>query len=284
MHNGQVGAALDRFVAEDAAYWLEGITRFLQDHLKRAGSAGVVVGISGGVDSAATAAVCVEALGRDQVLGIRMPSDESDPEDARLGTVVCEHLDIEAIERDITPIVAGLEEALQFKPDPYVHGNAKARARMMFLYAEAQGRNRLVCGTGNKSELLVGYFTKHGDGGVDLEPLGDLYKTQVYELARHLGMPDEVIQRPPTAGLHPGQTDEEDLGMPYDEVDRILKGFELNASPERVAERTGLDLEAVRRVERMVRTSEHKRHPPVLPKFGMRTVGVDWRRPVHWDA
>lgn len=264
--------------------WQAIIRMFLRDHLARSGMEGVVVGISGGVDSALTAALCVDALGKENVLGIRMPHAESDPEDVRLGKVVTEHLGIESVTRDITPIVEGLETALGFKPDRYVHGNAKARARMMFLYAEAQGRDRLVCGTGNKSELLVGYFTKHGDGGVDLEPIGDLYKTQVWELGRHMGLPDEVLERPPTAGLHPAQTDEADLGMSYTDLDRILKGIELNASPPDIARRTGLPLEHVRRIDRLVRLSEHKRHAPLVPKIGARTVGIDWWRSVHWDG
>lgn len=259
------------------------ITRFLRDHLERAGARGVVVGVSGGLDSAVTAAVCREAFGAERVLGIRMPHAESDPEDVALGEQVCEHLGIPSVTRDITPIVAGLETALGFAPDPFVHGNAKARARMMFLYAEAQGREYLVCGTGNKSELLVGYFTKYGDGGVDLEPLGDLYKTQVAKLGRHLGLPEAVLERSPTAGLHPGQTDEEDLGMGYPDLDAVLKCMELNTDLADIPHRAGVPADKVAMVERRVRLSEHKRHTPVVPKIGARTVGIDWRRPVHWD-
>lgn len=264
--------------------WCAIIRMFLRQHVRAAGVDGVVLGISGGVDSAVTAALCVEALGPERVLGIRMPHRESDPSDVRLGELLCDTLGIESVTRDITPIVDGLEAALGFTPDRFVHGNAKARARMMFLYAEAQGRNRLVCGTGNKSELLVGYFTKWGDGGVDLEPIGDLWKTQVWVLAEHLGVPEEIVRRPPTAGLHAGQTDEQDLGMSYAQLDAVLKCFELNAGVEEAARRTGIPLADVVRVERMVRRSEHKRHLPLVPKIGARTVGIDWRRPVHWDA
>ncbi len=260
------------------------VVTFLRDHLERSGAKGFVVGISGGIDSAVTAALCVEAAGADRVLGIRMPHRESDPTDVEHGQELCNHLGIDSITRDITPIVEGLEAALGFKPDPYVHGNAKARARMMFLYAEGQGRNFLVCGTGNKSELLVGYFTKYGDGGVDLEPIGDLYKTQVWALAEHLGLPRMLIERTPTAGLHPGQTDEEELGVSYERLDAILKGMELNTSPDEIARRTGESPEDVLRIEGMVRRSEHKRHAPLVPKVGARTVGIDWRRSVHWDA
>jgi NAD+ synthase len=264
--------------------WQAIITAFLREHTSRAHATGVVVGISGGVDSALAAALCAQALGHDQVLGIRMPHAESDPDDVALGERVCEHLGIESVTRDITPIVAGLEQALGRRPDAFVHGNAKARARMMFLYAEAQQRKRLVCGTGNKSELLLGYFTKHGDGGVDMQPLGDLYKTQVWQLARHMGLPAQVVERAPSAGLHPGQTDEQELGLAYRDLDAILKGFELNGSPDAVARRTGVPLAEVERIDALVRSTEHKRHAPLVPKIGGRTLGIDWRRPVHWDA
>lgn len=264
--------------------WRRIIVVFLRDHLERSGAEGVVVGMSGGVDSALTAALCVEAFGPASVLGVRMPHRESDPDDLRLGTLVADHLGIDSITRDISPIVDGLETALEGPPDRYIHGNAKARARMMVLYAEAQARGRLVCGTGNKSELLVGYFTKHGDGGVDLEPIGDLYKTQVWQLARSVGLPDAVVERPPTAGLHPAQTDEADLGMSYAELDRILRGIEMNASMDAIARRTQIPLADVQRIEGMVRKSEHKRHAPLVVKIGARTVGIDWRRSVHWDA
>jgi NAD+ synthase len=155
---------------------------------------------------------------------------------------------------------------------------------MMCLYAAAQERGRMVCGTGNKSEILVGYFTKHGDGGVDMQPIGDLYKTQVALLARHLGLPEAILGRVPSAGLQPGQSDEADLGLSYARLDAILRGIEMNADATAIAQRTGESLAEVQRVERLVRRSEHKRHLPLIPKIGARTVGIDWRRSVHWDG
>lgn len=258
------------------------ICDFIERHVRNAGAEGVVLGMSGGIDSALTAALCVRALGAEHVLGFQLPHRESDREDLEHGVMMCDHLGIEHMERDISPIVDGLEESLRFTPDPYVHGNCKARARMMFLYAEAQGRNYLVAGTGNKSELLVGYFTKHGDGGNDMLPIGDLYKTQVYALAEHLEIPAVIRERAPTAGLHPGQTDEEDLGMSYERLDRILKAMEMNAGVEDIIDRTGADPEQVARVEALVRQSEHKRRTSLIPKIGARTVGIDWLRSVHW--
>lgn len=264
--------------------WQAIIRRFLKDHIARSGAKGVVVGISGGIDSSLTAAVCVDALGPERVLGVLMPHAESDPGDLEAGNALCAHLGIQSVVRDITPIVAGLASTLGAQPDKFVLGNAKARARMMVLYAEAQARSRLVCGTGNKSELLIGYFTKHGDGGVDLEPLGDLYKTQVWELARAMGLPDALVTRTPSAGLHPGQTDEDDLGMSYAQLDAVLKCIELNTPSSSIPVRAGVDGALATKVEEMVRRSEHKRHAALVPKIGARTVGIDWRRPVHWDA
>lgn len=258
--------------------------RFIQDHAARAGASGVVVGLSGGLDSAVVAALAVEALGAAHVAPFIMPAPDSDAQDEADARSVGAHLGIAPVVRPIGPVVAGLETTLGGMKDPRLIANAKARARMMVLYAEAQSRGMLVAGTGNKSELLVGYFTKHGDGGNDLQPIGDLYKTQVMGLARHLGLPTAIIDKPPSAGLWAGQTDEADLGISYGGLDAILKGIELNQSPEAIAVRTGVPRAEVERIEAMVRGTEHKRRAPLVPKIGARTVGVDWRRPVHWDA
>ncbi|MGB0651740.1 MAG: NAD+ synthase [Thermoplasmatota archaeon] len=264
--------------------WEAIVTTFIRDHVRRARADGVVLGLSGGLDSALAAALCVRALGTDRVVGLLMPSDGSEPEDAAHGRLTAEHLGIEALERSIAPVLEGAEAALGGPLEGAARANAKARCRMLLLYAEAQRRGALVCGTGNKSELLTGYFTKFGDGGNDLQPLGDLYKTQVRELAEHVGLPEVLITKPPSAGLWPGQTDEEELGMSYDDLDRILKGFEFNAQPSTIAARTGIPLEEVLRIDGLVRGSEHKRKAALVPKLGARTVGVDWRRSVHWDA
>ena len=155
---------------------------------------------------------------------------------------------------------------------------------MMTLYAEAQSRGCLVAGTGNKSELLIGYFTKHGDGGSDLLPIGDLYKSEVFDLARELGLPEPLITKAPSAGLWEGQTDESEFGMTYAQLDSILKGIEMNANSYVISNRTGMEENEVKRIEGMVRRSEHKRKLALIPKMGARTIGIDWRRPVHWDA
>ncbi len=263
--------------------WEAIICTFIRDQVRRAKGEGIVLGLSGGLDSAVVAMLAARALGPESVVGVLMPSASSSPQDAEHGLLSASAAGIDTVERPIAAIVAGLESVVNLE-DAAIRGNAKARARMTVLYAEAQLRNYLVSGTGNKSELLTGYFSKHGDGGNDLQPIGDLYKTQVVRLAQHLGVPQAIVDKPPSAGLWPGQTDEDELGLPYRDLDRVLKGMELNQSPSAIALHTGLALDQVMDVERRVRQSEHKRKASLVPKIGIRTVGIDWRRSVHWDA
>jgi NAD+ synthase len=230
------------------------------------------------------AALAVRALGKRRVLCVVMPSPDSSPKDEAHARLSCRSLGLTPVVRPIGPILEGLRSTLPGKPDARALGNAKARARMMVLYAEAQARGFLVCGTGNKSELLTGYFTKHGDGGVDVQPIGDLYKTQVRQLAQHLKVPKPILAKPPSAGLHPGQTDEKDMGLTYGQLDAILRGMELNHGEATIVRKTGLPAALVRRVDRLVRQTEHKRRLALIPKIGARTVGIDWRRAVHWDG
>ncbi len=272
------------FVEAGPANWEATITAFIRRHVEAAGAKGVVLGMSGGLDSAVVGALCVRALGKSKVLAMAMPAPDSDPKDLRHAALVCKAIGVKLATRPIGPIADGVLKALGTKPAPHALANAKSRARMVLLYATAQTKGLLVCGTGNKSELLTGYFTKWGDGGCDLNPIGDLYKTQVRQLARHLGVPKPVIAKPPSAGLRKGQTDEGDLGVTYEELDAILKGIELNHSLPAIERKTGLPKAKVAKVHALVRRSEHKRHLPIIPKIGARTVGIDWRRPVHWDA
>jgi NAD+ synthase len=274
----------DFALPEDLARWEATITAFIARHVEAAGARGVVIGASGGLDSAVVAALAVRALGKRNVVCVILPSPDSSPKDEAHARLSCKSLGLTPVVRPIGPLLSGFEKALAGKPSARVKGNAKARSRMMLLYAEAQARGFLVCGTGNKSELLTGYFTKHGDGGVDLQPIGDLYKTQVRDLARHLAVPKPIVTKPPSAGLHPGQTDEDDMGLTYAQLDAILRGMELNHPLDVIVRKTGLDASLVRKVDRMVRTTEHKRRLALIPKIGARTVGIDWRRPVHWDA
>ena len=255
---------------------------FLRAYAEDSRAHGFVLGVSGGVDSAVVAALAVEAVGAERVLGLLMPHATSDPQDAEHGGLVCRHLGIPFERVDVTPIVAAAEAACApHAPQGMAAANLRPRARMMVLYAHAQQTGRLVLGTGNKSELLTGYFTKWGDGAADVYPLGDLYKTQVWDLARGLGLPSVIVEKPPTAGLFPGQTDEGELGVRYADLDRILAGFEAGHAAEDVARRAQVPIDLARKVEARIVGSAHKRNPLVIPKVGFRTPGWDWREPRH---
>lgn len=256
------------------------LVAFLRAYLDDAKARGYVLGVSGGVDSAVVAALAAEAVGPDRVLGLLLPHRTSNPEDAEHGALVCRHLGIPFETVDITGIVAAAEAACaQHPPQGMAAANLRPRARMMVLYAHAQPMGRLVLGTGNKSELLTGYFTKWGDGAADVYPLGDVYKTHVWDLARDLGLPPLLVDKPPTAGLFPGQTDEAELGVRYRDLDRLLAAFEAGHDAPTAARLAGADPDLARKVEQRILLSAHKRNPLVIPKVGFRTPGWDWREP-----
>ncbi len=251
------------------------IRTFLQSEVGR--SAGVVLGLSGGVDSALCARLARDALGPERVLAVVMPApgpSEALVEEAR---AFAASIGIDARVVPVGGLVDALRTALPAITEAEDLGNATARARMMVLYALARSAGRRVLGTGNKSEILLGYFTKFGDGGADLMPIGDLYKTEVWELAERLEIPERIRTRVPSAGFWEGQTDEAELGMAYRDLDRILLGLEELRSEAEIAERTGLPLPAVEAVAHRVASNRHKRRLPVIPKLRARTVGIDWR-------
>jgi NAD+ synthase len=253
------------------------IEAFIVHSVRESGRKGVMLGLSGGVDSALVAKLCVDALGASRVLAVEMPDGRGgkDLKDARK---FARALVIEFRTVGIASMVAAMEKKLQaFGADTVARGNLRARARMIVLYFIANTEDRVVMGTGNKSELLTGYFSKFGDGGVDFLPIGDLYKTQVWEMARHLGIPPEIVEKAPTAGLWPGQTDEGELGISYSELDRILLGIELQLEAEVISEKAGVPLDHVHHVQKLVASGVHKRKMPLIPKVGVRTVGLDWR-------
>jgi len=234
------------------------IATWLRERLVSAGADGFVVGLSGGVDSATSAALAVRAVGPEHVLAALMPC-HSRPGDAVLGQLVADTFSIPTVTVDLSDTYDALISRLP--PDLQSGGlasaNVKPRLRMINLYYLAQSHNYLVLGSGNKTEIAVGYFTKYGDGGVDLLPLGGFYKTQVWELARQLGMPQEVVERPPSAGLWPGQTDEGEMGITYRELDRVLASIEADDT-------SGIEPATLEKVQRMIARSEHKRTMPPI--------------------
>ncbi len=250
------------------------IRRFLR---AEAGGTGVVLGLSGGIDSALGARLARDALGADRVLAVALPDGGPSERAVAPAEAYARSPGIEFAVLPLAPIVAALRAAMPTLSDPVDVGNMTARIRMTLLYALARPRGRRVLGTSNKSELLLGYFTKFGDGAADLLPLGDLYKGEVVELAERLGLPRAIIDQPPTAGFWEGQTDEGEFGRPYRTIDRVLHGFEELLTEAEIAERTGLDLATVVEIARRVRAHRHKRRLPPIPKLADRTVGLDWR-------
>jgi NAD+ synthase len=201
------------------------IVEFIKSRIQSSGATGAVIGLSGGIDSALTAYLTVKAIGKEKVLGLMLPekgiSTQTDIDDA---VEIAKILGIDHNIIEISHVLSSFSRALPFfdRNAKTANGNLKARTRMCILYYHANLMNRMVVGTGNKTELLLGYFTKYGDGGVDIEPIGDLYKTQVRGLSRLMGVPLRIIEKTPTAGLWPGQTDESDLGVSYEMADQIL--------------------------------------------------------------
>jgi NAD+ synthase len=254
------------------------ISVFIRETVAMAGAKGVVLGLSGGIDSALVARLAVEALGPGHVMGFSLP-DAQVPRALREEiSGYASNLGIAFREINIAPIEEAFTAAMgDGARDMVSRGNTKARIRMTLLYEAAHGANHLVVGTGNKSELLLGYFTKYGDGGVDLLPIGDLYKTSVFELAKELDLPEEIRKRAPTAGLWEGQTDEKELGFTYEFADRVLVGLERLLRADEIAERLNVSVPEVEAVTRRVETFRHKRRPPPIAKVGNRTIGVDWR-------
>ncbi len=254
------------------------ITSFIRHVLEDSGCRGLVVGMSGGVDSSLVAKLCVEAVGAAPVVGVWSGEGAAKGPDYRDAREWAGTLGIELRRFDIAPLVETFCRSLKIRKDNLTAlGNIKARVRMIVLYFIANTEKRLVIGTGNKSELATGYFSKFGDGGVDFLPIGDLYKTQVREMAAHLGVPNRIINKTPTAGLWPGQTDEDELGVRYEVLDRILLGIELHMTPEEITDQAEVDLKTVHRIETSVAAGAHKRKPPLIPKVGIRTFGLDWR-------
>lgn len=228
------------------------ISRWLKKYAKGAGTKGYVVGLSGGVDSAVVAALCVKAVGKDNVIGAILPCGGSLDDDRLAGDVV-DWLGIKSKKVVLGKAYTYLSAQMPIGETNMPQMNLKPRLRMTVLYFLANTFNYLVAGTGNRSEREIGYFTKYGDGGCDVLPLGDLYKSQVYELAEELGVPREIIDRPPSAGLWVGQTDEEDIGMTYEELDAVLDGNQT------------VHLDSYERVNVMRKAAGHKLNmPPVF--------------------
>ena len=255
------------------------IQAFISQKAAEAKASGIVLGMSGGLDSSLVAHLCVNALGKDKVLGLMMPEKSSNPQDLEHGVMVAKSLGIEHMVVDISEPFRAFLDAVPKLNSQIVSANVKARCRMIVLYMIANATDRLVMGCGNKTEIMVGYFTKYGDGGSDYLPIGDLYKTQVRELSRRVGVDADIIRKAPSAGLWEGQTDEGEMGITYELLDQILYGLETEMPRERIAKEAGCEPSTVESIEGKIRLSAHKRRLPQMPKIGFRTPGFDWREP-----
>lgn len=244
------------------------ITSFIEETTTAAGADGAVLGLSGGIDSTLTAYLAVEALGSEGLHGLVMPGTVSSEDNMSDAEVVATELGISHDVIEIEPIVDSFLTAYpEASPDQVAVGNARARTRAVLNYLVANHEDRLVLGTGNRSEALVGYFTKFGDQAVDCNPIGNLYKCQVRGLARYVGVPDPIIEKEPTAGLWAGQTDEAELGLSYEHLDAILAlHVDGPADVSATARAVGVDESTVTHVEDLVARSAHKRSMPPTPE------------------
>ena len=254
---------------------------FIAQELHKVGMSRVVFGLSGGIDSALVCYLAAAALGAENVMVVRMPyrsSAESSYSDAQL---IIDDLGVQTETVEITSIVDPL---FALSPNITAHrkGNVMARARMMILYDRSAELNALVLGTSNKTELLLGYGTVFGDLAHAINPIGDLYKTQVRQLARAMNVPERIITKPPSADLIPNQTDEDDFGFSYEEGDRILYLLvDERYSAEEVVAR-GYPEATVQRIMKMIQRNHYKRTQPIIPKLSERTIGHDFLYLRNW--
>ena len=256
---------------------------FIRNEVRKVGVERVVLGLSGGVDSSLAAFLAAEALGPENVLGIRMPYSASSKESLEHAELVAEATGIETRTIAITPQIDAYFARF---PDatPLRRGNKMARERMTILYDHSASWRALVLGTSNKTELLLGYGTLHGDMASALNPIGDLYKTQVWDLSEHVGVPSPVVEKQPSADLWQGQTDEHELGFEYRAVDRLLYLMVDERWEDEEILAAGFAPAFLERVRGLVQRSQFKRRLPVIAKVSARTIDRDFRYARDWGC
>jgi NAD+ synthase len=256
---------------------------FLRKEVRRVGYEKVVLGLSGGVDSSLVAALAAEALGSENVLALSMPYRLSNPQSLTDAQAVADAFEVRLRVIEITPQIDAYFERFPEASDDR-RGNKMARERMTILYDISFAEKALVVGTSNKTEMLLGYSTIFGDQASALNPIGDLYKSQVWQLAAHVGVPQQVITKPPSADLWEGQSDEQELGFTYAAVDRLLFNLVDRRYTAEDLVQMGHDRAFVDAVTRRVRVNQYKRRPPIIAKLSARTIDREFRYPRDWGV
>ena len=258
------------------------VKRFIKDYMEKSGTKGLVLGLSGGIDSCIVAALSALAIDGDKVLGLILPEKETyNRKDAEHAELVAEKFGFKTKKVDITSTLKAFYTSIPiFDPiDNMCKGNIKARTRMIYIYYYANRLNMLVCGSSDKSETMMGYFTKWGDVAADISPIMDLYKTQVRKLAQHIGIPKAIVAKPSSPALWKGQLAENELGIKYEQLDLILYGLEHFMKTEEIAKQLDVEKELVNRVKHRWLSAEHKRRMLLTSKLEYRTIGADFRLP-----
>ena len=256
---------------------------FLQAEIQRSGFTRAVIGVSGGVDSSLSCLLAAQALGPDNVLALRMPYKTSSSESMDHAGEIIAMTGVQEKTISITQMVDALNEFIP-ETDRIRRGNVMARSRMLVLYDQSAEFNGLVVGTGNKTEILLGYTTQYGDAACAINPIGDLYKTQVLQLAAALGIPEAILKKPPSADLWVGQTDEQELGFTYAEVDRLLILMIDGRYSIKDCIDSGFEKKFVEQVHERIRRNHYKRLPPLIAKVSNRTVGHDFLYLRDWGT
>lgn len=256
------------------------IIRFIRNYVDKTKTKGIVLGVSGGVDSALTAALCTRAIGGKNVLGLYMPEKETYSKASyKHVELLAKNFRFQTKTINLTKTLDTLYKTIpHYEPnDKLSRGNLKVRIRMLTLYYYANNQNYLVAACSDKSETMIGYFTKWGDAAGDIAPIADLYKSQVRQLALHLGIPAAVATKPSTPALWPNQTAEEEIGMKYETLDLCLYGLEHFMSTERIAGQLHLPSETISTIKKRWLNTEHKRQMPITTKLEFRTINADFR-------
>lgn len=260
------------------------LTAFIRNETNRIGISNAVIGLSGGIDSAVAACLTAKALGPEKTTCLIMPYKTSNPDSTKDALTLAGKLNVNHRIIEITGMVDAIAAGCSGEMSNVRLGNIMARVRMILLYDESAAVKGLVIGTGNKTEMLLGYSTIYGDSASAINPVGDLYKTQLRALAAHLDVPAEILTKKPSADLWTGQTDEDELGFTYDEVDRYLfEKVDRRKSPDELLE-MGFSRKFSERVDRMIERNQFKRLPPLIAKVSARTVNVDFRYNRDWKT